>query len=369
MDNSKASGKATLFLIIVAFLFFNACAQEVESQNDPMNKGFQLIELSENLIDNDTLLGADIYFGEFLHRSQQIGGTLLIADTKFCNLTLYHLEDKTYKQYVREDFPRFEQCMHSMTVSGDTTFLFYSHGLIALRILADTIYSINKFESANVDIHASHDLPISILSNHTILVPTAANIIKDKSYAVEMMAINSPEQFMQDQFLFSIFTNKGQLIKQFGKFPSVYQIPDLQQNSHRSYHYSITGDKVFIAFALTPLVQVYSLAGELLDELYFDLPEFEVLVESNTTFKTLNAIDGFAIEEIADGRYNYYFKTIHPSKRKQFFYKIDPKEQLTYEIPIFYPMGMMMSKVEDGEWLYMSMSWNDEPVVLKKYKF
>ncbi|MFT6967110.1 MAG: hypothetical protein ACJAT1_002337, partial [Marivirga sp.] len=30
MDNSKASGKATLFLIIVAFLFFNACAQEVE---------------------------------------------------------------------------------------------------------------------------------------------------------------------------------------------------------------------------------------------------------------------------------------------------------------------------------------------------
>jgi hypothetical protein len=110
------------------------------------------------------------------------------------------------------------------------------------------------------------------------------------------------------------------------------------------------------------------LNGDLLDNLHFELPEFEELSNKNPEGGFYNAIDGFAVELTKDG-VNYFFKTIHPKKRMQFLVKVDLNKKKTSYAKVNLAVGMMMSQLFEGKWMHLNMPWDDEPLLLKTFQF
>lgn len=352
----------------MVFIFFSACQVEVSNSQELVNLDSEFIKVGIKPVSVDTLMGADFYFSQLLYRSQLLEDEIALTDSKFCRVNLLKLSTGQSKLYEQSTFPQFEDCLHSVSKNKDTAFFYYSHPLKEIIILNDSIYSIKSFINEDINIHASHDLPIQKLDNGNVLVPTAMNISHNASYAKENMDVSNIQGFMNNQYLFALFSSTGELIVQFGKFPTIYLVENLKQNSHRSYHYSVVKDKIYVAFAQTAEVQIYDLDGQLLKTLHFKLPEFEELNTKNPDGGPYNAIDGFAVEERAE-RVNYYFKTIHPKKREQYLVKIDLVKQMTEYTAVSTPLGMMMSQVKDGQWMHLNMPWDDEPLLLKTFQF
>ena len=355
-------------MYIILFFFLVGCISEAESQYNYINESFEKNEIELKLIATDTLKGESFYFSQFLHRSFLKDENIIIIDGKFCRSIIYDLKSRNFSVIDENRFPQFEDCIHTVSKKKDTLEIFYSHGLKKILSLDDTLTSVLNFNTNEKEVHASHDLPISMLSNDLILVPTGVNIIHNSAYAKEAMDIRDPISYMKDQYLFALFNEDGQLINQFGRFPGVYHIPDLRQNSHKSYHYSVLDNKIYVAFAQTAVVQIYSLYGDLLETIHFQLPKFEELYNKNPKEGFYNAIDGFAVEKL-NNKVNYYFKTIHPKKREQLLVKVDLGNQIINYSSVKLPIGLMMPSVIQGKWMYMNIPWDDEPIILKTFQF
>lgn len=362
--------QARLSLAFLAWFLFFGCGEKGYNQDNSfvtINKDFKQLVKSEIEIRKKTLNDQELYTSELLYKTHSNDSQIYLSDEKFCKLHLISEKLKVKRSFDNSDFPYIEQCFHSFDKTLDTTYLFYSHPFKIGEYVNDSLIDVTTTEK---EIHANHFLPARRLANSNYLVPSAENIMKEPSYYKKNFDISNLADYMKNQYLFTILDKKGQVIKEFGKFPEIYIEEGIKYLSPLPYYYSLQGERIFVSFPISNQVFIYGIDGEIQEQFLIDLPGFDFPEKDVNKKSLIPCIDGFSVEQIGD-EYVLYFKTFSMVKPGHGFYKINKKEKTITVLKMnqFNNVGLLLPNTYNDQLKFLHISWDEEPIQISTLNF
>ncbi|WP_340153334.1 hypothetical protein [uncultured Marivirga sp.] len=334
-----------------------SCNSQEHRSNESLLGDFRISsDIGYQIISTKNLDSSNVKFRDLTFQYHNNRNKVFFYDKHGQKQLIYNLSSDSIDVISRDTYIETPFFPTSVTENDSIQYVLYLHQFTIAKVKknSDSVSAIALDDFSEQSIH-SDTHRFEVLENGSFIIPTAINVLSDLGYYQQNLD-KGLDEIMEEQHLFHLFGESGQLLKTFGKFPQSNYVtePSLPFNPH--YMYVVKDGFIYVTFPMGQELYKYDYNGNLIDSVNIELPEFNYSI--NPGHWGNDAKIGLGIEKDSNQEILYFhtINHINDNKIRHFIYKINLSEKV-----------LEFGEIMNGNNYMMPYVYNDSISFLKKY--
>lgn len=322
-------------LCSILFLILSLSCTSLEQQhsgNESLLDDFQIgNDVGYQVISTANLDSSNVKFRDLTYQYHNNRDKVFFFDKHDQRQLIYDISSGLFGVIDRDTYLETPFIPTSIAEKDSLQYVLYFHQRTITKLYKDidsvAVIAFDDFteQSIHSDTHR-----FEVLENGNIIIPTAINVLSDKGYYQEGRHTGL-DKIMEEQHLFHLFGESGQLLTSFGKFPQSNFVdePSLPFNQH--YMYVVKDGFIYVTFPMGKELFKYDIDGKLVAKFDVELPGFNYSVKSGARGNDAKIALGIEMDSDQEILYFHSINHINENNIQHFLYRLNiSTKELTY---------------------------------------